>query len=179
MTPEPEGMSGQEVVRIVNWIESHRVCYQINGGWAVDALVGHQTRAHRDLDLFVDADAVPALLNWLRTQGYLDEIDWLPARVELRHGHFRVDVHPMTLDSAGNGSQCNAEGEIIYRHPSNARTVGMIGGHPVCVATAQRLQELRQGYQPRDVDDHDLWLLRDLERSSKPVEGPRTRRPGL
>jgi lincosamide nucleotidyltransferase A/C/D/E len=155
-------MRAEEVVRIVAWVASRGVCYQINGGWAVDALVGHQTRVHRDLDLFLDADAVPALLTWLTTRGYLVETDELPARVELRCGSARVDVHPMTLDAAANGIQRNAGGEVIYRHPADARTTGRIEGHPVCVATAARLRELRTGYPARDVDRHDLGLLGGL-----------------
>jgi lincosamide nucleotidyltransferase A/C/D/E len=31
--------------------------FWLEGGWGVDALVGHQTRAHRDLDVDLDAFA--------------------------------------------------------------------------------------------------------------------------
>jgi lincosamide nucleotidyltransferase A/C/D/E len=75
-------------------LETRVVVYQINGGWAVDALVGHQTRPHRDLDLFVDAAAVDDIVGWLTARGYTAETDWLPARLELRSGSLRVDVHP-------------------------------------------------------------------------------------
>jgi lincosamide nucleotidyltransferase A/C/D/E len=162
MQLDPGGMSSREVLRIVAWIDSQQICYQINGGWAVDALVGRQTRTHRDLDLFVDADVVPRLLSWLRSEGYVEEVDELPARVELCHDQSRVDVHPMTLDCARNGSQRDSTGEVIYTHPAAARTTGTIGGHPVCVGTASRLRELRDGYSPREVDRHDLRLLDEL-----------------
>ncbi|HEY9293205.1 MAG TPA: lincomycin resistance protein LmrB [Microlunatus sp.] len=155
-------MHSNEVLRIVDWVESHDACYQINGGWAVDALVGRQTRPHRDLDLFIDADVVPSLLSWLRSRGYAVETDELPARVELRDGRLRVDVHPMTLDAAGNGTQWDDHGTAIYSHPAAARTTGSIDGHQVCVASAARLRELHEGYPPRDVDHHDLALLNDL-----------------
>jgi len=157
-------MSSLEVVRIVSWIERHEVCYQINGGWAVDALVGRQTRAHDDLDLFVDAAFVPDLLRWLHAEGYAEEVNEWPARVQLRRDRLRVDVHPMDLDSAGNGTQSNAAGEVIYLHPAEARTTGHIDGHPVYVATAARLRELREGYTPREQDRHDLQLLSQLSR---------------
>lgn len=162
LVPEYVGMNSHEVVRIVGWIDRHEVCYQINGGWAVDALIGRQTRAHRDLDLFVDATAVADLLSWLRSEGYVEEVDELPARVELRRDQQRVDVHPMTLDSAANGTQWNAAGEAIYWHPAETRTTAEINGHSVCVATAARLEELRQGYPPREEDLHDLELLSQL-----------------
>jgi len=155
-------MISDAVVRIVGWIDSHDVGYQINGGWAVDALVGRQTRAHRDLDLFVDAAMVPELLRWLLSEGYVEQVNELPARIELRRDQLRVDVHPMTLDSAANGTQWNAAGEAIYTHLAEARTIGHIDGYPVQVATAQRLRELHEGYPPREVDRHDLDLLSQL-----------------
>lgn len=46
--------SGREVLAVVAWLEAAGVVYQVNGGWAVDALAGRQTRTHRDVDVFVD-----------------------------------------------------------------------------------------------------------------------------
>lgn len=40
------------------------------GGWGVDALVGRQTRAHRDLDLAVNAEDESAALRVLEHRGY-------------------------------------------------------------------------------------------------------------
>ena len=48
------GMDAVEVVRAVGWLEERSVVYQVNGGWAVDALHGSQTRSHGDPDVFVD-----------------------------------------------------------------------------------------------------------------------------
>jgi lincosamide nucleotidyltransferase A/C/D/E len=114
------------------------------------------------VDLFVDAAATDDLLGWLLSDGYLEEVNELPARVQLRRGRFRVDVHPMSLGAATNGTQWNATGEAIFLHPVRSRTTGHINGHPVCVATAARLRELRQGYPPRAEDRHDLQLLSRL-----------------
>ncbi|MDU0347389.1 hypothetical protein RWX45_00885 [Actinomyces sp. MRS3W] len=55
-------MPASEVRAVVRWLTTRRVTYQVNGGWAVDALVGKQTREHGDLDVFVDATAIPDLL---------------------------------------------------------------------------------------------------------------------
>lgn len=33
------GMDAEEVVRVVDWLDERSVVYQVNGGWAVDALV--------------------------------------------------------------------------------------------------------------------------------------------
>ncbi|MGK5520290.1 nucleotidyltransferase domain-containing protein [Micromonospora sp. URMC 107] len=55
----------------------------IGGGWGVDALVGHQTRAHRDLDLAVAAEHEAAALRALGRLGCVVETDWRPVRVEV------------------------------------------------------------------------------------------------
>ncbi len=159
--PTVQGMTASEVHAIVDWLETRAVVYQINGGWAVDGLVGHQTRPHRDLDLFVDAAAVDDIVGWLTARGYAVETDWLPARLELPSGPLRVDVHPMVLDSDGNGVQRGLGGEV-FEHSRAMRTLGVVSGRAVVVATAKRLRELHEGYEPRDVDVHDLHLLAEL-----------------
>ena len=156
-----QGMPAIEIHAIVDWLETRAVVYQINGGWAVDALVGHQTRPHRDLDLFVDAAVVDDIVNWLTARGYAAKTDWLPTRLELRSGSLRVDLHPIVLDSDGNGVQ-RGLGDELFKHSRAMRTLGVVSGRAVVVATATRLRELHEGYEPREVDVHDLHLLADL-----------------
>ena len=80
----------------------------IGGGWGVDALVGYQTRGHRDLDLAVNADHGAAVLVALGKLGYVIETDWRPVRVEVvAAGRGRVDIHPVTFDEAGDGRQAD------------------------------------------------------------------------
>ena len=155
------GMDAEEVVRVVDWLDERSVVYQVNGGWAVDALVGSQSRTHGDQDLFVDAGQVDTLIEWLSGRGYEVVEDWRPIRVELRTGDRAVDIHPMTLDAAGDGVQ-KGFGDETFAHRARDRAEGMIRGRPVVVATAARLVELRSGYELRPEDHHDLELLRGL-----------------
>jgi len=84
----------------------------VGGGWAVDALVGRQTRPHADLDLAVDAADLNAVLDLLHDLGFTDAQDWLPVRIELAHPDGRridlhlVDHHDLAhlhaLDAAGD-----------------------------------------------------------------------------
>lgn len=161
------GMDAAEVVAIVGWLEGRRVVYQVNGGWAVDALVGRQTRTHGDLDLFIDVEIVPALHAWLQNRGYSIAEDWTPVRVEWRRGARRVDVHPMKIDAAGDGVQ-QGLGNHSFLHRATDRVFGLIGGQSVVVARAERLRELRGGYEPRPVDVHDLEILDILLASGLP-----------
>lgn len=147
------GMPAAEVARIARHLAELGVTYQCNGGWAVDALVGRQTRPHGDLDVFVDASVVPELVRVVE--------DWLPVRVELREGARAVDVHPMRIEADGDGVQALLGGGSLV-HRAAARTVGAVAGEPLAVADAATLLALREGYEPRDVDRHDVALLRGL-----------------
>ena len=51
-------MSAEQVVHVLDSLQEAGVTAWVDGGWAIDALVGEQTREHDDLDLVVPADAV-------------------------------------------------------------------------------------------------------------------------
>ena len=155
------GMHADEVIAVVDWLEQHGAVHVITGGWAVDALVGRATRRHRDLDVIVEAGACDQLSQWLRGRGYQVVVDWLPIRVELRKGGLGVDLHPMDVDERGDGLQAGF-GSQVFAHRAADRTLGSISGRSVVVATASRLMELHEGYDPRPEDLHDMALLRRL-----------------
>lgn len=155
-------MPADEVLAVVAWLREWRVTYQVNGGWAVDALVGRQTRAHGDVDVFLDATALAPFLGWLTGRGYTVTEDWLPIRIELASSVGRVDAHPMEIGGNGDGLQRGFDDEVFH-HRAAQRTVGHVAGQEVVVANAARLRELRQGYDPRPVDLHDLGQLDKLQ----------------
>lgn len=158
----PENMPIAEVLRVIRWLRDREVIYQINGGWAVDALVGAQTRPHRDLDVFMDEVHVPALVQWLGSRGYVVTEDWLPIRSEMSGSLGRIDIHPMAIDTDGNGVQ-RGFGNDTFQHLAAERTEGDILGVPVVVATAERLRHLHTGYEPSPIDLHDMRQLDSLE----------------
>ncbi|MGB7980571.1 MAG: hypothetical protein WCF36_07235 [Candidatus Nanopelagicales bacterium] len=100
-------------------------------------------------------------MGWLTARGYTVEADWLPARLGFGCGSLRVDVHPMVLDRQGNGVQRGLGGEV-FEHSRATRTSGVVGGRAIIFASAERLRELHQGYELREVDVHDLRLLAEL-----------------
>jgi tRNA nucleotidyltransferase/poly(A) polymerase len=48
-------MTAEYAVRILDTLGQHGVDACVGGGWAVDALLGEQTRAHTDLDPWLPA----------------------------------------------------------------------------------------------------------------------------
>jgi lincosamide nucleotidyltransferase A/C/D/E len=135
----------------------------ISGGWGVDALVGRQTRPHRDLDLAIDAGREAAAMGALAALGYTVETDWRPVRVELvEPGDGRVDLHPVAFgDADGDGRQAGLDG-AWFDYPRGDLTTGTIGGRTVpCISPRLQLV-FHRGYTPRDVDVLDVRLLEEV-----------------
>lgn len=131
----------------------------VAGGWGVDALVGEQTREHRDLDLAIDADDEAGALRTLAGLGYTIETDWRPVRVELAAAGARwVDLHPVRFDLDGNGLQADLDGGS-FQYPRGCFVSGRISGRTVQCLSADQQRRFRVGYELRDVDRHDLSLL--------------------
>jgi lincosamide nucleotidyltransferase A/C/D/E len=172
------GTTAEEVLVVVDALE-HAGCWvSIEGGWGVDALVGRQTRPHRDLDVDVDAAHEPVALTVLGRLGYEVETDWRPNRVELSApGRGWVDVHPLTADAEGHRWQAGLDGER-YLYPAGSFVTGSILGRPVrCLSAVQQL-EFHQGYELRDTDHADLAVLHELARQERrpvPPSPPATR----
>ena len=152
-------MQWHEVLEVLDALERAGVRHWLAGGWGVDALVGAETRRHRDLDLMVDAEDHEACMATLAGLGYTVETDWLPVRVEVVAGADRwVDVHPVRFDAQGNGLQGDPDG-THFRYPPTAFVVGRLGDrHVPCMSAAEQVRA-RTGYELRPQDEHDLRQL--------------------
>ena len=152
----------EDVLAVTSALRGAGIAHWVGGGWGVDALVGRQTRAHRDLDLAVDASRLDAAVALLATLGYHPETDWLPVRLELAaDGERWVDLHPVVFDGEGNGRQ-EGLGGTYFAYPATDLVVGRIDEHPLPCLSAARQQVFHSGYAPRPVDVHDLALLARL-----------------
>src|SRR3954454_15121378 len=76
----------RSVVEVLEVLERAECRSWVAGGWGVDALVGRQTREHRDLDLAIDGEQEASALAALRRLGYEVETDWRPAPGARRAG---------------------------------------------------------------------------------------------
>jgi lincosamide nucleotidyltransferase A/C/D/E len=154
-----------EVFDVLDPLTDAGVRWWLAGGWGVAALLGRQTREHRDVDLAVDADDLAACRQVLAELGYRPETDWLPVRVELRApGDRWVDVHPVVFDATGHGRQAGFDG-AHFDYPPEAFANGTLDGRPVtCLSVRQQLA-FHAGYQPRPQDAHDIAILNALAAS--------------
>ncbi|CAA9370908.1 MAG: hypothetical protein AVDCRST_MAG75-47 [uncultured Propionibacteriaceae bacterium] len=156
------GMAAAEVHAVLDALAAAGCRAWVAGGWGVDALVGRQTRSHRDLDLALDARAEDAALAALADLGYLIESDWRPVRVEVAApGRGWVDLHPVVFDDEGNGRQADVDGGY-FCYPSACFVTGMIKGREVGCLSVEQQVAFHSGYPPRDIDHADLVQLRQL-----------------
>jgi lincosamide nucleotidyltransferase A/C/D/E len=149
-------MTSANVLEVVGLLEGNGIEVWLDGGWGVDALLGKQTRTHRDLDIAVQHKNVSKLRELLEARGYRDvprddTKDWNFVLGD-DQGH-EVDVHSLTLD---------AEGRHVYgiEHLGNSLTgVGSINGRTVKCVAAEHMVRIRTGYELRETDIQDVRAL--------------------
>ena len=157
--PDFDGMRLDEVFRVLDALAESGIPAWLEGGWGVDALIGRQTRAHRDVDLDIDESQEAEALSVLHRLGYEVETDWRPNRVELVAAGGRwVDLHPLQFDPDGKARQAGLDGEF-YDFPKSYFTTGELGGRTVRCFSLQAQCRFHTGYPLKPTDLHDLAQL--------------------
>lgn len=95
-------IEGKVVTDIYTLLDKNNVKIWIDGGWGVDALIGKQTRAHKDLDIAVSKKDIAKLRKLLKeykeSKSNSNEENFV---LEDNKGH-KIDVHVFEFDSMGN-----------------------------------------------------------------------------
>jgi len=155
-------MAAADVVALLEAFEAAGVQVWIDGGWGVDALVGHQLRAHDDLDVVVGIDEVASVQDVLMRAGYTYREREAPLSFMTvdREGR-QVDVHPVAFDADGNGVyQMDDGGTWTYPAVGLAGT-GSIGGTPVRCLTPELQLQVHAGYELAAKDHEEIQILRE------------------
>jgi lincosamide nucleotidyltransferase A/C/D/E len=152
-------MTADEVLEVLEACAAQGLPVWVDGGWAVDAVLGRQTRPHEDLDLAArveDGHALEALLAGLGLVRQAGGPAWNPV---YRDGGGRsVDLHLFRLDAEGRGVMDPEDPAVAYPAGSfDGR--GVIAGRAVDCLPADILWRLKTGYPPRDRDLLDLAAL--------------------
>ncbi len=156
-------MRATDVLDILGALDAAGIAVSIEGGWGVDALLGRQTREHRDIDLAVARNDCDGAALALAALGYRhDESAYpgLPGRFVLNdHNGRQIDFHPLDFDADGNGWQQLHVGGWFLHPGIYLWRDGMIDGTRVrCIAPELQLT-FRLGYEWGEHDKHDLRLL--------------------
>jgi lincosamide nucleotidyltransferase A/C/D/E len=154
-------MRPNDVVAIYNDLMSIGVPIWIDGGWAVDALLGEQTRPHADLDIALELRHLAQSVAYLSDKGYrpVDRDDYRPWNFVLgdQHGN-EVDIHLIEIDAAGNGIYGPLENGEMYPAGSLLGHGTSAGQVVRCIAAAF-LVHFHTGYPLGDTDIHDVTAL--------------------
>lgn len=158
-------MTAEEVLSVLALLRRTGAEVWIGGGWGIDALIGVQTRDHRDLDLMHRRDQEPAVVAALAGAGYAESLDARPVRFVLASASGReIDLHPLVFAADGSAAQASYEPDRPFRYPADCFVTGIIGGAPVpCLSAAQQVH-FHQGYEPSARDRHDMAQLRRVFR---------------
>lgn len=171
LTPAVEGTTLAEVLRVLDALEAADIGTWLEGGWGVDALVGRQTRWHRDVDVDIDAAQEAVAIDVLRSLGYEIWADHRPNRIEMiAHESGWVDLHPLLFYPDGSAQQPGVNGEF-YDFPSRYFTTGTLAGRRIGCFTIEAQQYFRTGYEQRPIDVHDLAQLDQLAAHAPSVNG--------
>jgi len=155
-------MSGDDVLHFYqNWSDIGLTIW-IDGGWGIDALLGEQTRDHKDLDITLQEKDLPALLRHVAAEQFVE----IP-KPDSRAWNFvmgdplgrEIDLHVIVLDAQGNGQYGPAAaGEGMY--PAQALTGnGCIGDTSVRCISAEFQIQSHTGYRLASKDFHDIRAI--------------------
>jgi lincosamide nucleotidyltransferase A/C/D/E len=154
----PTVLSAEDVLDIVGLLREFDVW--IAGGWGIDALVGEQTREHRDLDLLHRREQEPEVVATLGKAGFGETVDWRPVRFVMADGRREIDLHPLVFADDGSAVQASLEADKPFRYPADCFVTGTIGGVAVPCLSAEQQVYFHQGYEPTERDRQDMARLR-------------------
>lgn len=159
---EQHEMPAATALHIVQSLTSAGVEVVVAGGWAVDALLGEQTRPHGDLDVWAPAAQFDRLIR-VAVELDIDRIHpWAEDRpwnfVLHDGGTLRVDLH--LHESLADGDLHYGSVVDPFVFPAEALTgEGEIAGTPVVCEAPAWVRRFHTGYEVRPVDRHDMRLL--------------------
>jgi lincosamide nucleotidyltransferase A/C/D/E len=110
-------MTTEDVIKLYSNFEKHGIKIWLDGGWAVDALLGKQMRTHKDLDIVLEQKDAPKAREFLEGQGYKDvpRDDTSPWNFLMGDDKGReVDFHAIVFDEKGNGLYGPPEKGVMF-----------------------------------------------------------------
>ena len=168
-------ISAEEVICIYQRLSNRGIQLWVIGGWGIDALLGEQTRPHKDLDVLMLVDDVVRTRQFLRSDGYSLKELWsencwttdaqrnkVATAFVLRdaEGH-ELDAHAMRLDNEGNGIPAWTVDEGIIFTQQDLDGVGTIAGLTVRCITPEAQMRFHVDYALPEKHQRDLDRLHE------------------
>lgn len=154
-------MSAELALAVLAHLDAAGIEAWVDGGWAVDALLGTETRPHDDLDLVIRIEDSAGLERALGELGYVVGYGGPPLSVELvdPEGH-QVDVHPFVKTPSGDGHYRMADGGVWVFPAHGFRGTGRILEREIrCLTPDVVLVNHSTGYELDDAHRRDVRAL--------------------
>ena len=154
-------MDAGRALGLLSALRSREISVWLDGGWAVDALLGEQTRPHDDLDLVSRLEDSAAIEEALGERGYILAGGRLPHSFELVdvEGH-QVDVHPVSFGADGAGVYAMADGgEWIFPAAGFGGSGLILGRRVPCLTPEVVMVNHTTGYELDDEHERDVRAL--------------------
>jgi lincosamide nucleotidyltransferase A/C/D/E len=154
-------MTSLALVELLQLIEEAEIQVWLDGGWGVDALLGRQTRTHKDIDIILPVADVPKLQVLLARKGFVLQDGKPPNSFVLTDGAgLEVDVHGVIFDGEGNGVYRMQNGEDWVYPAEGFSGRGLVEGMSArCLSPAAQVLCHAHGYAPTEKDIRDMELL--------------------
>ncbi len=154
-------MTAPDVLSLYTELEGLGITIWVDGGWGVDALLGEQTRPHKDLDIAIEQKDVPKLCALLQSRGYkeikLEEAK--PWNFVLSDENGReIDFHVVVINDEGNGMYGPRDKGETYPAAS-LRGTGSILGQAVRCISPEWMVKFHTGYELKEKDFRDVSAL--------------------
>lgn len=166
--------TAEDILQLYQSFQEHGIRVWLSGGWGMDALLGRQTRPHKDMDIFVLRDDITCLCALLEVSGYHLKELWsencqtvdregveIATAFVLADGAGReVDIHAILIDEQDNITPVwDAAGFIIRQQDLSGE--GQINGVKIACLTAEMQVYCHTGYELPEQHIRDLDHLRE------------------
>ncbi len=176
-------VTAEDVVDLYSGLLARGVQLWVDGGWGIDALVGRQTRSHKDFDAIVAFEDLPALTRFLSGRGFALKMIWTENRwapcpelialvgrerpaVEVATAFVlkdesgrELDFHVVRFDEHGRGMPA-WDSDFVFS-PEAFAGLGVVGSTRVRCLSAETQMRTHTGYVLQESDVHDLRLLHE------------------
>ena len=142
-------VTSEDVLLILRRLSANHIRVWLTGGWGIDALLGDQTRPHKDLDILMLLDDVARMQELLAHEGYAlhelwSENRWVPdahgtevaTAFVLQDAEGRqVDAHALRFDDRGNGIPAwEDDNGLLFREAALAGQGAIVGITVPCLS---------------------------------------------
>lgn len=146
-----------DAVEIISLFRSQGMQLYLDGGWGVDALVGFESRAHNDIDIFIEKQVSEHAIKLLKDNGYSEKVMeyTTPDHTVWQDGNSRIiDLHMFSRNDNGD---LIFEGEIFPKEVFSGK--GRIDDIDVDCISPEWQVIFHSGYQLDEDDIKDVLLL--------------------